>query len=143
MHAAKLHPDYSPAETRDWPRRQAHIDRSQAINRRGAALAARIQARAWALAATVDIPRDGCCLHNASIDDGRKGWCAGPDGAHRLRVAKHASRMFDEAWKVHTLAERAASKEYARAFPHARFQERPAPTINLALCFAVTINRLP
>ncbi len=77
-----------------------------------------IQARAWKLAASVEIPRDMCCLHNASIDDEMKGWCA--DSPGRLKVAKRAVLMMDGAWAISDLARRIE----ARAFNRAEGRER-------------------
>lgn len=43
------------------------------------------------MAASVGIPRNVCCLHNASIDTELKGWCAGNPGM--LKVAKQANYL--------------------------------------------------
>lgn len=85
----------------DWSVRWA---RWQRLARRARAIAERLERdrseQAWVLAATVGIPRNMCCLHNASIDEDLKGWCAGPGGLERLRVAKRVKWMLDEwAWE--------------------------------------------
>lgn len=67
----------------------------------------------WQLAATVGIPRDGCCLHNASIDDKMTGWCAGPGGYERLRVAKRATHILND-WRVSHLAEKIVARAFER-----------------------------
>lgn len=86
---------------------------AQNITQRASALAhARIDA-GFALAATVGIPRCGCSLHNASIDDDLKGWCAG--NPHRLKVAKRANYIVTEyAWHPTRLADRIVQRAYAR-----------------------------
>lgn len=62
-------------------------DRAERIDR------ARRQ-RGWALAASVGIPRCGCSLHNASIDDKMTGWCYG--NPERLQAAKVAAKWTSE-----------------------------------------------
>jgi hypothetical protein len=83
------------------------------ISARGSALArARIDA-GFALAASVGIPRCGCSLHNASIDDDLKGWCTG--NPKRLKVAKKANWMVTEwAWHPTRLADRIVRRAYAK-----------------------------
>lgn len=69
--------------------------------------------RAWALAASVGIPRNMCCLHNAAIDDSMQGWCKG--NPKRLKVAKRANRMFiDYVFEPTRLADRITSRAYRR-----------------------------
>ncbi len=58
---------------------------------------------AWALAATVGIPRCGCSLHNASIDTNLKGWCH--NNPKRLKVAKAARRIFDSQFDGYRIVE--------------------------------------
>lgn len=70
--------------------------------------------QAWALALTVGIPRDGCCLHNASIDDAGTGWCAGPDGRQRLKVAKRAAHMLRANWEISRRADRISQRAFDR-----------------------------
>ena len=67
--------------------------------------------RAWALAASVGIDRNMCCLHNASIDDEMRGWCAG--NPRRLKVAKRAAYILND-WRASRLAERIISRAYDR-----------------------------
>lgn len=67
--------------------------------------------RAWALAATVGIPRCGCSLHNASIDDELRGWCAG--NPKRLKVAKRANHILMDS-RISRLADSIVSRAYAR-----------------------------
>lgn len=80
------------------------LERVKEIEARVSSLVNSIQKRAWKLAATVEIPRDGCCLHNASIDDNMTGWCF--QAPERLKVAKRATRMIDESWEVSSLGDR-------------------------------------
>ena len=84
---------------------------SQRIN----GIAKRIKAmqddRAWAIAASVGIPRDCCCLHNASIDTELSGWCAvRPD---RLNAAKRASHILNN-WNASQLAQRISARAWAQ-----------------------------
>ncbi len=88
------------------------------VTERASKLVRSIQDRAWKLAHTVEIPRDMCCLHNASIDDEMKGWCA--DSPERLKVAKRAVLMMDGAWAISDLARRIE----ARAFNKVEGRER-------------------
>lgn len=66
---------------------------------------------AWRLAASVGIPRDGCCLHNASIDESLTGWCAGVGGYERLQVAKRASHLLND-WRIVNLANRITQRAF-------------------------------
>ena len=71
--------------------------------------------RGWALAASVGIPRNTCCLHNASIDTDYRGWCSGPDGHHRLKVAKQANWMVTTwCWEPYRLADRIIARAWER-----------------------------
>ena len=73
------------------------------------------QNRGWALAATVGIDRCYCSLHNASIDTDYKGWCAGPDGHKRLKVARAAVRLVgDLAWEPGRIAKRIVARAWER-----------------------------
>jgi|APGre2960657404_1045060.scaffolds.fasta_scaffold93221_3 hypothetical protein len=104
--------------------------------RRAEAVCDSIQARAWKLAATVGIPRDLCCLHNASLDDDMKGWCHG--NPHRLQVAKQAVAMFNASWAVTDLGwqlwRRGYNRGIARGYAHyPEIQRRP---VNVHLLFA-------
>jgi len=65
--------------------------------------------RAWKLAETVGIPRDGCCLHNAAIDTELKGWCA--NNPQRLKIAKLANHMMSD-WYANRLAERIIRRKW-------------------------------
>jgi hypothetical protein len=76
--------------------------RSSMVRARGEAVQRSIHERGWALAASVGIPRDLCCLHNASLDDGLRGWCAG--NPERLRVAKLAKAILND-WSASRLAD--------------------------------------
>ncbi len=78
----------------------AKYDRMKAIAERIAQMRSE---RAWALAASVGIPRCGCSLHNASIDVGLKGWCH--SNPKRLKVAKAARRIFDSQFDGYRLVE--------------------------------------
>lgn len=69
--------------------------------------------RAWELAASVGIPRCGCSLHNASIDDDMRGWCH--NNPERLRVAKRANYMLNNtAWQASRIVDRVQSRAYQR-----------------------------
>jgi hypothetical protein len=68
--------------------------------------------RAWKLAASVGIPRDACCLHNASIDTDMTGWCF--QNPQRLKVAKRAAHMLND-WAISRKAESIISRAYPRA----------------------------
>jgi len=59
--------------------------------------------RGWAIAATVGIPRDGCCLHNASIDKECRGWSA--PGPHVWKTARRAKRLIGD-FTIYRLAKR-------------------------------------
>ena len=104
--------------------------------RRADAVCHSIQERAWALAAAVGIPRDGCCLHNASIDDGLNGWCK--DRPDRLQFAKQAVAMFNASWAVTDLGWRLWRRGYNRGVPsgYAHYDEIPRRPVNVHLLFA-------
>lgn len=68
-------------------------------------------ARGWALAASVGIPKCGCSLHNASIDTEMTGWCA--NNPRRLKVAKQARYILDNH-DAGRLATRIISRAYDR-----------------------------
>ena len=61
------------------------------LRKRGKAIDDSKHDAAWKLAASVGIPRCGCSLHNASIDDDMAGWCKG--NPERLKVAKQANHL--------------------------------------------------
>lgn len=73
------------------------------ITARAKAITERQHERGWQMAASVGIPRDGCCLHNASIDDSMTGWCK--DNPTRLRVAKRANAITSD-WRASRAADR-------------------------------------
>lgn len=80
--------------------------------RQRAEIADRMRAdRAWALAASVGIPRCGCSLHNAAIDDEMRGWCAG--NPRRLKVAKRANYIMADS-RISRLADSIVSRAYSR-----------------------------
>ncbi len=85
------------------------IAKTDAIHARAKVINTRQHERGWKLAATVGIPHDGCCLHNASIDDKMTGWCAG--NPHRLAIAKKASALVND-WRAARAAERMTSKAW-------------------------------
>lgn len=68
-----------------------------------------IHDRGWALAATVGIPRCGCSLHNASIDDELKGWCY--RNPERLKVAKRAAHIVND-WSASELGRKLIAKAW-------------------------------
>lgn len=77
----------------------------------------------WALAATVGIPRDGCCLHNASIDDELNGWCAG--NPQRLVVAKEAKALvssFPASREADLLIKSEWNRLVAEPFGYAKYE---------------------
>lgn len=112
---------------------------AKSIRRRADALTNRIHDRGFAIAATVGIPRDLCCLHNASIDEDLRGWCK--DAPERLAVAKRAVRIIDD-WSASRLAEVLISRAYNRILAPVGYapcpiaDNRPRPTINHHLLFA-------
>lgn len=67
--------------------------------------------RGWALAKSVGIPRCGCSLHNAAIDDEMIGWCAG--NPHRLKVAKQANHLLS-LWHASNLADRIIARAWQK-----------------------------
>jgi hypothetical protein len=81
------------------------------IRSRGEALAISRMEQGFALALSVGIPRDLCCLHNASIDDEMTGWCA--NNPKRLKAAKKAAWMCSEwCWEPTRLASKIISKAW-------------------------------
>ncbi len=83
------------------------------VNARAEKVARQRMDAGFALAATVGIGRDMCCLHNAAIDDELKGWCAG--NPERLKVAKRADYMVTEwCWQPTRLAQRLISRAWDR-----------------------------
>ena len=96
--------------TSDW---QTSLARWQAIASRVNQQAKRIdrstQDIGWAMAASVGIPHDACCLHNASIDTELKGWCH--QNPERLRVAKQAKHLV-ESWAASRKAERVVRRAW-------------------------------
>lgn len=96
----------------EWTRR---LNAWREIHQKAHAIAQRVNAmrdaRGWALAASVGIPRCGCSLHNASIDTNLTGWCAG--NPRRLKVAKAARRILDD-WSATRLADSISQRAYER-----------------------------
>lgn len=92
---------------KDWQKFATNIrERAERLSR------SRID-QGFALAATVQIPRNACCLHNASIDDELKGWCSG--NVKRLKVAKKANWMVNQwAWEPTQLADRIIARAWKR-----------------------------
>lgn len=86
-------------------------ERSTAIRKRAERLQKSMHERGWRLAAAVDIPRDMCCLHNASIDTELRGWCKG--NPERLKVAKAARHILDD-WTPTRLAESITRRMFER-----------------------------
>jgi len=84
-------------------------DFARRIDARAKAVDDAIHNRGWALAASVGIPRDGCCLHNASIDRELKGWCH--RNPKRYRVARQANYLVNQ-WPASRLARRIIAREY-------------------------------
>ena len=107
-----------------------------AIRARVARLVRSIQSRGWKIAESVGIPQDTCCLHNASIDTGLKGWCAG--SPERLRAAKHATRIIDGAWAISDLGDNLIRRILNNRTPDtwAKYDIRPGRPINVRLLFA-------
>jgi hypothetical protein len=73
-----------------------------ALRERAIRLQASITDRGFALALTVGIPRNMCCLHNASIDDNLQGWCKGNPAM--LKIAKRANLIVND-WSATRLAD--------------------------------------
>ena len=88
---------------RKW---QAFVSETQA---RARAITDKRHEAGWSLAATVGIPRCGCSLHNASIDDNMTGWCK--DNPTRLAVAKRAARILDD-WRASRVARRMIARRW-------------------------------
>ncbi len=68
-------------------------------------------ARGWAMAATVGIPRNGCCIHNASIDTACTEWSAA--GPHVYKTARRALRLIED-YSASRLAERITARAWAQ-----------------------------
>lgn len=104
--------------------------------RRAERVCASIQERAWKVAEAAGIPRHGCCLHNASIDDGLTGWCAG--NPERLKAAKRATAMLNGAWALNDLGSRIWRRAYNRTVKEdwAKYDVNHGREINVALLFA-------
>lgn len=87
----------------------------QAIAQRVNSIAKRLQDarhdQGWKLAASVGIPHDMCCLHNASIDDNLTGWCH--KNPERLRVAKQANHIVND-WEISHKAQKIVSRAWNR-----------------------------
>lgn len=66
-------------------------------------------ARAFALAATVGLPADGCCIHNAACDVNLTGWCF--RNPERLRVAKQVNHDLND-WRASEIAGRVSSRAW-------------------------------
>lgn len=102
--------------------------------------------QAYALAATVDIGRNGCLLHNvAYCGVGQTSdWHA---HQRERKIARLCIRMMNEAWKFTSLASRASSKAWnamARKHGMATSEPEPLPVINWHLVFPKeTMRRLP
>lgn len=79
--------------------------------RRAERIDSSIQNKGWELAATVEIPRNACALHNASIDDGLTGWCF--QNPERLRVAKRANYLVNQ-WPGSKIADRLVRSAWNR-----------------------------
>ena len=86
-------------------------ERSTSIRKRAERLQKSMHERGWKLAASVGIPRDFCCLHNASIDTELRGWCSG--NPERLKVAKAANRILSD-WSATRLAESIIRRMFER-----------------------------
>lgn len=65
--------------------------------------------RAFALAATVGLPADGCCIHNAACDVNLTGWCHG--NPQRLHVAKRVNHELKD-WRASEVAGRVSSRAW-------------------------------
>ena len=72
------------------------------------------QDRGWAIAAEVGIPRCGCCLNNASINDSLSGWCS--RNPEMLKAAKRARRLVD-SWNGSRIADRVIGRIDTRTLP--------------------------
>lgn len=87
----------------------------QALSRRIHAIAARVLSlkleRLKRECIEAGISPDGCCLHNAAMDDGLTGWCA--RNPARLKAAKRLNREWND-WSASRLAERIIARAFAR-----------------------------
>ena len=104
--------------------------------RRARALAESIQHRAWRIAWAAGIPRDMCCLHNASIDSTLSGWCK--DNPQRLKIARRCVEMIDQSWAVTHMGERIWKRAYNRSLGSdaMRYGVKPGRPVNVALLFS-------
>ena len=100
-----------PEWTADYAAWQA---KARDVKARARAIAASRREQAIALGKTVGLPDNDCCIHNAAIDDEMRGWCAGPGGWERLKVAKRVKWMLDEwQWEATRIADRIVSRSFS------------------------------
>lgn len=100
-----------PEWTADYEAWQA---KARDVKARAKAIADSRREEAFRLAATVGLPRNLCCIHNASIDEAGTGWCAGPGGWERHKVAKRVEWMLDEwQWEATRIADRIVSRSFS------------------------------
>ena len=79
----------------EWTRKfDAWQQAADKLTQRAQAIQQRQHEKGWKLAASVGLPRNLCCIHNASIDTNLNGWCKG--NPQRLEVAKQALRYLDD-----------------------------------------------
>lgn len=98
--------------TSDWTQRlHAWQDLAGEIRARAERADNMRRDRAWKLAESVGIGRCACSLHNASIDDEMRGWCA--NNPERLRVAKRAVYLMDSC-RAQRIADSIITRAYNR-----------------------------
>ena len=69
----------------------------------------------YAMARAVGLPDNPTLIHNASCDSGLRGWCAGPGGVERLRVAKRCAWMLKGwIWEPSRRADAIVTKSWRR-----------------------------
>ncbi len=84
---------------------------ASSLRKRGQMIDNAIHDKGWSLAASVGIPHDMCCLHNASIDDELTGWCA--RNPAMLKVAKEANHLVNQ-WPGSRLADKLIQRAWNR-----------------------------
>ena len=87
----------------------SHLAYGLSIDARVKKIQDRQHEKGWALAASVGIDRNMCCVHNASIDDDMRGWCK--DNPHRLAVTKAAIRKLED-WRANNAGRRLVEAHY-------------------------------
>lgn len=88
---------------KDWQRFAAMVEN------RATRLQSARHDEGWKLAASVGIPHDMCCLHNASIDTELKGWCF--ENPERLKAARRANHIVND-WSISEKARKIVNRAW-------------------------------